>query len=209
MSQFFQIHAENPQARLVKQAVDIIREGGVAVYPTDSSYALGCQIGNKSAIDRIRHLRRLDDKHNFTLLCRDLSQLGEYAKVDTSAFRLLKAHTPGPYTFILDATREVPRMLLHPKRRTIGLRVPANPIAHALLTELGEPLMSVSLIMPGDEQPLSDPEEIRDRLDKLVDLIVDGGYGSLEASTVISLVGGEPEVLRVGCGDPEPFMVPA
>ncbi|MCM2319421.1 putative protein YciO [compost metagenome] len=209
MSQFFQIHAENPQARLVKQAVDIIREGGVAVYPTDSSYALGCQIGNKSAIDRIRHLRRLDDKHNFTLLCRDLSQLGEYAKVDTSAFRLLKAHTPGPYTFILDATREVPRMLLHPKRRTIGLRVPANPIAHALLTELGEPLMSVSLIMPGDEQPLSDPEEIRDRLDKLVDLIVDGGYGSLEASTVISLVGGEPEVLRVGCGDPEPFQVPA
>lgn len=209
MSQFFQIHAENPQARLVKQAVDIIREGGVAVYPTDSSYALGCQIGNKSAIDRIRHLRRLDDKHNFTLLCRDLSQLGEYAKVDTSAFRLLKAHTPGPYTFILDATREVPRMLLHPKRRTIGLRVPGNPIAHALLTELGEPLMSVSLIMPGDEQPLSDPEEIRDRLDKLVDLIVDGGYGSLEASTVISLVGGEPEVLRVGCGDPEPFQVPA
>lgn len=209
MSQFFQIHAENPQARLVKQAVDVIREGGVAVYPTDSSYALGCQIGNKSAIDRIRHLRRLDDKHNFTLLCRDLSQLGEYAKVDTSAFRLLKAHTPGPYTFILDATREVPRMLLHPKRRTIGLRVPGNPIAHALLTELGEPLMSVSLIMPGDEQPLSDPEEIRDRLDKLVDLIVDGGYGSLEASTVISLVGGEPEVLRVGCGDPEPFQVPA
>lgn len=209
MSQFFQIHAENPQARLVKQAVDVIRQGGVAVYPTDSSYALGCLIGNKSAIDRIRQLRRLDDKHNFTLLCRDLSQLGEYAKVDTSAFRLLKAHTPGPYTFILDATREVPRMLLHPKRRTIGLRVPANPIAHALLSELGEPLMSVSLIMPGDEQPLSDPEEIRDRLEKLVDLIVDGGYGSLEASTVISLVGGEPEVLRVGCGDPEPFMVPA
>ena len=209
MSQFFQIHAENPQARLVKQAVDVMRQGGVAVYPTDSSYALGCLIGNKNAIDRIRQLRRLDDKHNFTLLCRDLSQLGEYAKVDTSAFRLLKAHTPGPYTFILDATREVPRMLLHPKRRTIGLRVPGNPIAHALLTELGEPLMSVSLIMPGDEQPLSDPEEIRDRLEKLVDLIVDGGYGSLEASTVISLVGGEPEVVRVGCGDPEPFMVPA
>lgn len=209
MSQFFQIHAENPQARLVMQAVDVIRQGGVAVYPTDSSYALGCQIGNKSAVERIRQLRRLDDKHNFTLLCRDLSQLGEYAKVDTSAFRLLKAHTPGPYTFILDATREVPRMLLHPKRRTIGLRVPGNPIAHALLTELGEPLMSVSLIMPGDEQPLSDPEEIRDRLEKLVDLIVDGGYGSLEASTVISLVGGEPEVVRVGCGDPEPFLVPA
>ncbi|MCQ4348723.1 L-threonylcarbamoyladenylate synthase [Pseudomonas stutzeri] len=209
MSQFFQIHAENPQARLVKQAVDIIRQGGVAVYPTDSSYALGCRIGDKAALDRIRQLRRLDDKHNFTLVCRDLSQLGEYAKVDTSAFRLLKAHTPGPYTFILDATREVPRMLLHPKRRTIGLRVPGNPIAHALLSELGEPLMSVSLILPGDEHPMSDPYEIRDRLEKLVDLIIDGGYGSLEASTVISLLGGEPEVLREGCGDPEPFRVPA
>ena len=209
MSQFFQIHAENPQQRLVKQAVDIIRQGGVAVYPTDSAYALGCQLGNKAAVDRIRQLRRLDDKHNFTLVCRDLSQLGEYAKVDTSAFRLLKAHTPGPYTFILDATREVPRMLLHPKRRTIGLRVPGNPIAQALLAELGEPLMSVSLILPGDEHPMSDPYEIRDRVEKLVDLIIDGGYGSLEASTVISLVGGEPEVLRVGCGDPEPFLVPA
>lgn len=209
MGQFFQIHAENPQLRLVKQAVDIIRQGGVVVYPTDSSYALGCQLGNKAAVDRIRQLRRLDDKHNFTLVCRDLSQLGEYAKVDTSAFRLLKAHTPGPYTFILDATREVPRMLLHPKRRTIGLRVPGNPIAQALLAELGEPLMSVSLILPGDEHPMSDPYEIRDRLEKLVDLIIDGGYGGLEASTVISLVGGEPEVLRVGCGDPEPFMEPA
>jgi tRNA threonylcarbamoyl adenosine modification protein (Sua5/YciO/YrdC/YwlC family) len=209
MSQFFQIHAENPQARLIKQAVEIIRQGGVVVYPTDSAYALGCRIGDKAALDRIRQLRRLDDKHNFTLVCRDLSQLGEYAKVDTSAFRLLKAHTPGPYTFILDATREVPRMLLHPKRRTIGLRVPGNPIAHELLTELGEPLMSVSLILPGDEQPMSDPYEIRDRLQKLVDLIIDGGYGSLEASTVISLLGGEPEVLREGCGDPEPFRVPA
>ena len=209
MGQFFQIHAENPQARLVKQAVDIIRAGGVVVYPTDSSYALGCKLGDKAALDRIRHLRRLDDKHNFTLVCRDLSQLGEYAKVDTSAFRLLKAHTPGPYTFILDATREVPRMLLHPKRRTIGLRVPGNPIAHDLLAELGEPLMSVSLILPGDEHPMSDPYEIRDRLEKLVDLIIDGGYGSLEASTVISLLGGEPEVLREGCGDPEPFLVPA
>lgn len=209
MSQFFQIHAENPQARLVKQVVDVVREGGVIVYPTDSSYALGCRIGDKAALDRIRQLRRLDDRHNFTLVCRDLSQLGEYAKVDTSAFRLLKAHTPGPYTFILDATREVPRILLHPKRRTIGLRVPGNPIAHALLTELGEPLMSVSLILPGDEQPMSDPYEIRDRLAKLVDLIIDGGYGSLEASTVVSLLGGEPEVLREGCGDPAPFLVPA
>lgn len=209
MSQFFQIHAENPQPRLVKQAVEVIRQGGVMVYPTDSSYALGCRMGDKAALERIRQLRRLDDKHNFTLVCLDLSQLGEYAKVDTSAFRLLKAHTPGPYTFILDATREVPRMLLHPKRRTIGLRVPGNPIAHALLAELGEPLMSVSLIMPGDEHPLSDPYEIRERLDKLVDLIIDGGYGSLEPSTVVGLLGGEPELIRAGCGDPEPFRAPA
>lgn len=208
MGQFFQIHAENPQARLIKQAVDVIRSGGVAIYPTDSSYALGCRLGDKTALERIRHLRRLDDKHNFTLLCRDLSQLGEYAKVDTSVFRLLKAHTPGPYTFILEATREVPRMLLHPKRRTIGLRVPANPIAQALLEELGEPLMSVTLILPGDAEALNDPYEIRDRLEKLVDLIIDGGYGGLEPSTVVSLVDGEPQVLREGCGDPAPFRAP-
>lgn len=205
MSQFFQIHAENPQSRLVKQAVEIIRQGGVVIYPTDSSYALGCQMGDKAALERIRRLRQLDDKHNFTLVCSDLSQLGLFAKVDTAAFRLLKAHTPGPYTFILAATREVPRMLLHAKRRTIGLRVPAHPIALALAEELGEPLMSVSLVMPGDSLPLSDPYEMRDRLEKQVDLIIDGGYGGLEASTVINLADGQPEVLRVGCGDPSPF----
>lgn len=205
MSQFFQIHAENPQPRLVKQAVEIIRQGGVVIYPTDSSYALGCQMGDKAALERIRRLRQLDDKHNFTLVCSDLSQLGLFAKVDTAAFRLLKAHTPGPYTFILAATREVPRMLLHAKRRTIGLRVPAHPIALALAEELGEPLMSVSLVMPGDSLPLSDPYEMRDRLEKQVDLIIDGGYGGLEASTVINLADGQPEVLRVGCGDPSPF----
>lgn len=205
MSQFFQIHAENPQPRLVKQAVEIIRQGGVVIYPTDSSYALGCQMGDKAALERIRRLRQLDDKHNFTLVCSDLSQLGLFAKVDTAAFRLLKAHTPGPYTFILAATREVPRMLLHAKRRTIGLRVPAHPIALALAEELGEPLMSVSMVMPGDSLPLSDPYEMRDRLEKQVDLIIDGGYGGLEASTVINLADGQPEVLRVGCGDPSPF----
>lgn len=205
MSQFFQIHAENPQPRLVKQAVEIIRQGGVVIYPTDSSYALGCQMGDKAALERIRRLRQLDDKHNFTLVCSDLSQLGLFAKVDTAAFRLLKAHTPGPYTFILAATREVPRMLLHAKRRTIGLRVPAHPIALALAEELGEPLMSVSLVMPGDSLPLSDPYEMRDRLEKQVDLIIDGGYGGLEASTVINLADGQPEVLRVGCGDPSLF----
>ncbi|MFJ3053038.1 L-threonylcarbamoyladenylate synthase [Pseudomonas nitroreducens] len=209
MSQFFQIHPENPQARLIKQAVEIVRQGGVIAYPTDSSYALGCRIGEKAAVERIRHIRRLDDKHNFTLVCRDLSELGLYAKVDTRLFRLLKAHTPGPYTFILNATREVPRMLLHPKRRTIGLRVPACPIALALLEELGEPLMSVSLILPGEAEPLNDPYEMRDQLEHLVDLIIDGGFGGGEASTVIALTDEDPVVVRVGCGDPEPFMVNA
>ncbi len=202
---FFQIHAENPQDRLVKQAVEVIRKGGVIIYPTDSSYALGCRLGDKSALERIRRIRRLDDKHNFTLMCRDLSELGVFAKVNTTAFRLLKAYTPGPYTYILNATREVPRMLMHPKRRTIGLRVPGHPIAQALLAELGEPLMSVTLIMPDADEPLSDPYEIRDLLEGQVDLIIDGGYGGIEASTVVSFVDEEPEVLREGCGDPEPF----
>lgn len=203
---FFQIHAENPQPRLVRQAVDVIRKGGVIIYPADNSYAMGCGVGEKAALDRIRQIRRLDDKHNFTLLCRDLSELGLYAKVGTSAFRLLKAHLPGPYTFILDATREVPRMLMHPKKRTIGLRVPANPIAQALLEELGEPLMSVSLIMPGTSEPLSDPYEIRDLLENQVDLIIDGGYGTYEATTVVSLVDDTPEVIRFGSGDASAFV---
>ncbi|AYC33570.1 threonylcarbamoyl-AMP synthase [Pseudomonas cavernae] len=205
MSQFFQVHPENPQARLIKQAVDIIKSGGVIVYPTDSSYAVGCRIGEKTAVERIRRLRRLDDKHNFTLVCSDLSQLGLFAKVDTVAFRLLKTYTPGPYTFILNATREVPRMLLHPKRRTIGLRVPAHPIAQALLTELGEPLISSSLILPGESLPMSAPHHMRQVLEHHVDLIIDGGFGGLEASTVIGLVNDEVEVIRVGCGDPAPF----
>ncbi|AXK57615.1 L-threonylcarbamoyladenylate synthase [Pseudomonas protegens] len=209
MSQFFQIHPENPQPRLIKQAVEIIRGGGVVIYPTDSSYAVACQMGDKGAIERVRRLRQLDDKHNFALICSDLSQLGLFAKIDTGTFRLLKAHVPGPYTFILNATREVPRLLLHPKRRTIGLRVPSNPIALALLAELGEPLMSVSLIMPGDTEALSDPYEMRQLLEHQVDLIIDGGFGSTESSTVISLADGEPEVIRVGCGDPAPFMAEA
>ncbi|AYN94841.1 MULTISPECIES: L-threonylcarbamoyladenylate synthase [Pseudomonas] len=205
MSQYIEIHPQNPQPRLIRQAVDIIQSGGVIAYPTDSSYALGCRIGEKNAVERIRRIRQLDDKHNFTLVCRDLSELGLYAKVDTSTFRLIKAHTPGPYTFILNATREVPRILLHPKRRTIGVRVPEHPITQALLEELGEPLMSVSLIMPGEKESLSDPYEMRDQLDHLVDLIIDGGMGGLEPSTVVSLTDSEPEVLRVGAGDPEPF----
>ncbi|NQD91382.1 threonylcarbamoyl-AMP synthase [Pseudomonas sp. CrR25] len=205
MSQFFQVHPENPQLRLIKQAVEIIRAGGVVIYPTDSSYAVGCRIGDKNALERIRRLRLLDDKHNFTLVCRDLSQLSLFAKVDTAAFRLLKTHTPGPYTFILNATREVPRMLLHPKRRTIGLRVPAQPIALALLEEFGEPLMSVSLVLPGETLPMSDPHEMRRMLEHQVELIIDGGMGGLEASTVIDLTEDEPQVVRVGCGDPAPF----
>lgn len=209
MSQFFQVHPENPQVRLIKQAVEIVRGGGVIVYPTDSSYAIGCAIGEKSAVERIRRLRRLDDKHNFTLVCRDLSELGLFAKVDTAAFRLLKAHTPGPYTFILNATREVPRMLMHPKRRTIGLRVPDHPIALALLAELGAPLMSASLILPGEAQPMSAPYEMRQMLEHHVDLIIDGGYGGVEASTVVDLSEGEPSIFRVGCGDPTPFLADA
>ncbi len=209
VSQFFQIHPENPQARLIKQAVEIIRKGGVVIYPTDSSYAIGCQIGDKNAVERVRRLRGLDDKHNFALICSDLSQLGLFAKIDTGLFRLLKAHLPGPYTFILNATREVPRLLLHPKKRTIGLRVPSHPIALALLEELGEPLMSVTLIMPGDTDPMTDPYEMRQLLEHQVDLIIDGGFGGIKASTVINLADGEPEVIRVGCGDPTPFMAEA
>lgn len=209
MSQFIEIHPQNPQPRLIRQAVEVIQSGGVIAYPTDSSYALGCRIGEKSAVERIRRIRQLDDKHNFTLVCCDLSELGIYAKVDTSAFRLLKAYTPGPYTFILNATREVPRMLLHPKRRTIGVRVPQHPITLALLEALGEPLMSVSLILPGDEDALGDAWEIRERLDHFVDLVIEGGPGGLQPSTVISLADDEPEVIRVGAGDPTPFMIEA
>ncbi|MEB5933358.1 L-threonylcarbamoyladenylate synthase [Pseudomonas mosselii] len=209
MSQFFQIHPENPQPRLIKQAVEIIRKGGVVVYPTDSAYALGCQIGNKAAIERVRKLRGLDKTHNFTLMCCDMSQLGLYAKVDTGTFRLLKAHVPGPYTFILNGTREVPRLLLHEKRRTIGLRVPKHEITLALLAELGEPLMSVSLILPGDVEPMVDPYEIRERLEHNVDLVIDGGFGDLKASTIIDLSGDEPALIREGCGDPTPFLVNA
>ena len=205
MSQFFQIHPDNPQSRLIKQAVEILRSGAVIVYPTDSGYALGCQIGEKEGLERIRRIRRLDDNHNFTLVCRDLSEIGTYAKVDNTVYRLIKAVTPGPYTFILSATREVPRRLQHPKRKTIGLRVPDNAIVQALLAELGEPLMSATLILPGEEMPHSDPYEIRDLLEHQVDLIIDGGYGGVEATTVVDLESGAPQILRRGLGDPAPF----
>ncbi len=207
MSQFFQIHPENPQARLIRQAVDIIKGGGVVVYPTDSAYALGCHIGDKNALDRIRRIRKLDAKHNFTLMCRDLSEIATYAKVSNSVYRLLRHTTPGPYTFILPATSEVPRRLMHPKRKTVGLRVPDNPIAAALLADLGEPLMSVTLIMPGDEFPLIDPYDIRETLEHEVDLVIDGGYCGLEPTTVVDLADEMPVVLRVGKGDVAPFDV--
>jgi len=205
MAQFFQIHAENPQQRLIVQAADIIRKGGIVVYPTDSAYALGCHIGDKDALDRIRTMRKLDKNHNFTLMCRDLSELATYARVDNAVYRLIKNHTPGAYTFILEATAEVPRRLMHPKRKTIGLRVPDNPIALALLAEVGEPIMTSSLLMPGEEYPMTDPYDMRAPLEHLVDLIIDGGYCGLEPTTVIDLTGDAPELIRQGKGDFSPF----
>ncbi|MCB1678706.1 MAG: threonylcarbamoyl-AMP synthase [Halioglobus sp.] len=205
MSQFFQIHPDNPQARLIRQAVDIVRGGGVVVYPTDSAYALGCHIGDKRALERIRRIRKLDARHNFTLVCRDLSEIATYARVDNTAYRLLRHCTPGPYTFILRATSEVPRRLLHPKRKTVGLRVPDNRVAAALLQDLGAPLMSVTLIMPGDELPLIDPYDIRQTLEHDVDLVIDGGYCGMEATTVVDVADGVPLILRAGKGDLAPF----
>jgi tRNA threonylcarbamoyl adenosine modification protein (Sua5/YciO/YrdC/YwlC family) len=205
VAQFFQIHAENPQHRLIVQAADIIRKGGLVVYPTDSAYALGCHIGDKDALERIRTLRKLDKNHNFTLMCRDLSELATYARVDNQVFRLLKNHTPGAYTFILEATADVPRRLMHAKRKTIGLRVPDNPIALALLEELGEPLMTSSLLLPGEEFPLTDPYDIRDTLEHFVELVIDGGYCGLEPTTVIDLTEATPQLVRQGKGDFSPF----
>ncbi len=201
MAQFFQIHPDNPQPRLIRQAVEVLRQGGLIAYPTDSCYALGCQIGDKTAMERIRRIRRLDDKKNFTLVCRDLSEIASYAKVGNESYRLLRSLTPGPYTFIAQATKQVPRRLQHPKRKTIGIRVPDNRIAHALLEELDEPIMSSTLILPGDELPLSDPYDIRDILEHEVDLVIDGGYCGIEPTTVVDLCEDVPEVRRLGKGD--------
>lgn len=205
MAQFFQIHPENPQVRLVRRAVEILEGGGVIVYPTDSSYAFGCQIGAKDAMERIRRIRRLDAKHHFTLVCRDLSEITTYAKIDNQAFRLLKVLTPGPYTFIHEATKQVPRRLLHPRRKAIGIRVPDNPICRALLAELDQPILSTTLMLPDDDRPLTDPEEMRERLDKLVDLVIDGGFCGLDPTTVVDMISDPPEVVRVGKGDPSLF----
>jgi len=205
VAQFFQIHPENPQHRLIVQAADIVRKGGLIIYPTDCAYALGCHIGDKTALDRIRALRQLDKHHNFTLMCRDLSELATYAKVSNTDYRMLKNHTPGSYTFILEATSEVPKRLKHPKRKTIGLRIPDNPVALALLEELGEPLMTSSLLLPGEEFPMTDPYDIRDTLEHHLELVIDGGYCGLEPTTVIDLTGELPSLIRQGMGDFTPF----
>ena len=205
MSQFFQIHPDNPQARLVRQAVDIVRAGGVIAYPTDSAYALGCDIGNKAGADKIREIRKLTDKHNFTLVCRDLSDISLYAKVDNAQYRQVKAHTPGPFTFVLKATTEVPRRLMHPKRRQIGIRIPDNKIALAILEELGHPLMSTTLSLPNDELPMTAPYDIRQSLEHCLDVVIDGGFCGFEATSVVDLSGDDPIILRRGCGDVSAF----
>ncbi len=205
MSRLVEIHADNPQRRLLREAAHVLQLGGVIAYPTDSAYALGCLPGEREALERIRRIRQLVPSHNMTLVCRNLSELAVYARVDTAAFRLLKNFTPGPYTFLLRATGEVPRRLLHPKRRTIGLRVPDHAIAQALLEEVGGPLLSTTLILPGESLPLADPQEIRQRVGHALDLVIDGGAGRLEPTSVISLVEGVPEVIRVGMGDVTPF----
>jgi len=207
MTQLFTIHQENPQPRLIKQAAELVRKGAVIVYPTDSGYALGCHLGDKDAVMRIRKIRGVDDKHHMTLVCRDLSEISHYARVDNVQFRLLKSNTPGSYTFILDATKEVPRRLQHPKRSTIGLRIPDHPVALALLAELGEPLLSSSLILPGEEMTMHDAEEINEVLANQVDLVIDGGPVGLEPTTVIDLTSATPILIRRGKGDIAPFSI--
>jgi tRNA threonylcarbamoyl adenosine modification protein (Sua5/YciO/YrdC/YwlC family) len=200
LAQYFEIHTTHPQARLVRQAAEIVRRGGLIAYPTDSCYALGCHIGDARALARLRRARGVDERHNLTLMCRDLSEIASYAIVDNVRFRLLKSATPGPYTFILRATRELPRRLLHPRRRTIGVRVPVHPVAHALLAELNEPMLSATLALPGDPAPLSDAREIRMRLEHVLDLVIDSGSCGAEPTTVVDLTGAEPKILRRGRG---------
>lgn len=200
MAQFFSVHPTHPQQRLIRQAAEIVRKGGLIAYPTDSCYALGCHIGDKDAMDRLRSVRGIDDKRHLTLMCRDLSEIASYAILDNAHYRLMKAATPGSYTFILRATREVPRRLMHPRRKTIGVRVPQHPVAHALLSELGEPMLSATLQLPGDDTPMSEGEEIRTRLEHQLDLVVDAGHCGITPSTVIDLTAETPVVLRLGSG---------
>ena len=201
MAQFFEIHPENPQSRLIYQAVEIVRKGGVIVYPTDTNYALACRIGDKQALDRIKRVRQLDDKHNFTLLCKDLAQISTFTKVSNDAHRLIKSLTPGPFTFIISATKEVPRRMLHARRKTIGIRIPDNKIAQALVEELGEPLLSTTLILPDEEEALSDPFDIRDKLEHELDLVIDAGLIESEPSTIISCSNEQIEIVRQGKGE--------
>ncbi|HEX9140246.1 MAG TPA: L-threonylcarbamoyladenylate synthase [Steroidobacteraceae bacterium] len=200
MSQYFQLHPHNPQLRLIRQAVQILRDGGLIAYPTDSCYAFGCHIGDKDALERLRRLRGADRHHHFTLVCRDLSEIGRYARIDTWQFRLLKSATPGPFTFLLPATRETPRRLQHPRRRTIGIRVPDHPVPQLLLAELGEPLMSSTLLLPGEALPLTDGATIRERLEHQLDAVLDGGHCGIEPTTVIDLAVSPPQLLRQGRG---------
>lgn len=209
MAQYFQIHATHPQLRLIRLAAEILRGGGLIAYPTDSCYALGCQVGDSKALERLRRVRRLDEKHHLTLMCRDLSEIAAYAIVGNAQYRLLKAATPGSYTFILRATRELPRRLLHPKRKTIGVRVPSHAVAHALLAQLNEPMLSATLLLPGDSRPLSDAAEIRARLEHELDLVIDSGSCGVVPTTVVDLTGTEPLVLRKGRGSLEALGVVA
>ena len=200
MAQYFQIHPANPQLRLIHRAVDIIRDGGVIVYPTDSSYALACHLDDKRALDRIRRIRQLDNKHNFTLVCEDLSQVSNFAKIGNEAYRMIKSLTPGPFTFVLKATRDVPRRLLHPKRKTVGIRVPDHPVAQLLLKELAEPMLSTTMILPGESEPLEEPYLIRERMEHEVDLVIDADPIPNEPTTVVLLTEQTPEILRQGKG---------
>ncbi len=206
MAKYIEIHPTDPQPRRVASIVAVIRSGGLIAYPTDSSYAFGCHIGDKRAIDRIHRIRRTDKKHNFTLVCSDLSEISSYARVDNWAYRLIRSMTQGPYTFILPATREVPKRLQNPKRRTIGLRVPDHPLVHAMLDSLGEPIMSSTLLLPGDDKPLTDPFEIEERIGHQIDVVIDAGPTGIKPTSVLDLTGGSVEVLRVGRGDVSAFL---
>jgi tRNA threonylcarbamoyl adenosine modification protein (Sua5/YciO/YrdC/YwlC family) len=200
MARYLEIHPENPQPRLVRQVVEVIRDGGLIAYPTDSCFALGGQLGDQSVKERIQQIRRLDDKHHFTLVCRDFAQLGQFVQLDNAVFRAVKAATPGSYTFILPATKEVPRRLLHPKKKTVGVRIPDHKVVQALLTELGEPILSSTLLLPGDEDPLTDAWTVKERLDHQVDVVVDAGETGVEPTTVIDFIDGVPVIERVGAG---------
>jgi tRNA threonylcarbamoyl adenosine modification protein (Sua5/YciO/YrdC/YwlC family) len=205
VAKYFDVHPDNPQPRSIRQVAEMIRADGVIVYPTDSCFALACRMGNKDGLDRMREIRHLDDRHHFTLMCRDFAQLGQFVTINNASFRQVKAATPGPYTFILPATREVPRRLLHPKKKTVGVRIPQHVVAQALLDELGEPLVSTTLLLPGHEEPMTMGWEIKESLDHVVDAVVDAGECGVEPTTVVDLSAGEPEILRVGAGDPDRF----